>query len=294
MNIEFKRASELPAGKLLDIWNASFEDYLVNMRMELGLFIRRTAYEDLDLEGSVVMYVDGVPAGMTMNGYRKLGEEWKVWNGGTGIVKSRRGQGLGRPLIEASLNTYKIRGVHTAYLEVFAQNEPAIRLYKSCGYVEFERLRIMEAAEETDYSVFGSNETGLRSKTGVPAEAGALNFYDHSGPWQTQWQCLKEGQSVILFEDNTPLGYALYRNSFDAAGKHVSVVVTNIGLHPEADNPEAVMKELLRVVLKPETDGLKRYANHVRSTRPLLGNMLEKAGFKTTYELLHMKREIEV
>lgn len=292
MEIHFKRASEIPADKLLDIWNASFEDYLVNMSMGLNLFIRRAAFEELDFEGSVVMYVDDEPAGLTMNGYRKYGEEWKVWNGGTGIVKSRRGQGLGRHLIEASLNTYRTRGVNTALLEVFVQNEPAVRLYKSCGYEEIERLRFMSCDEDLEASIFGSDDPGFRYKTGVPSEVGALDFYDHSGPWQTHWQCLKGGQSLILSNGLTPLGYALYRNDFDEAGKHMSVVVTNIGVHPDVENPEDVLKALLRYVMKPEEQGLKRHANHVRSTRPLLGSLLDQAGFTNTFELLHMKQDM--
>lgn len=278
--------------KLLDIWNASFEDYQVNMSMDLNLFIRRAAFEELDFEGSVVMYVDDEPAGITMNGYRKYGGEWRAWNGGTGIVKTRRGQGLGRHLIEASLNTYRTRGVNTALLEVFIQNEPAVRLYKSCGYEEFERLRFMVSSEKLEVSMFGSDESGFHYKSGVPAEVGALDFYDHSGPWQTHWQSLKGGQSVILSDGEAPIGYALYRNDFDEAGKHVSVVVTNVGVHPDVGNPEDIMRALLRYVMKPEEQGLKRHVNHIRSSRPQLGSILDQAGFTNVFELLHMKRDM--
>ena len=291
MDIRFKRASELSMEELLRIWNASFEEYLVNMKMDLTPFIRRAAFEELDLEGSVVMYVDDEPAGLTLNGYRKYGEEQRVWNGGTGIVKARRGQGLGKPLIEASLNTYKAREVDTALLEVFTQNEPAVRLYKSCGYEEVDQLRVLTGPDQLEASAFGGESSAFDYKVGVPAEAGALDFYDHSGPWQTHWQCLKEGQSVILTDGNEPLGYALYRNGFDSEGKHVSVVIANVGIHPGTEDQTAVLNGLLRFVLKPGVE-LKRHANHVRSSRPQLGVLLEQAGFKTSLELLHMKRNM--
>lgn len=291
MNIQFKKASELSLKQLQELWNASFEDYMVNMNMGLAVFVRRAAFEELNLEGSVVMFADGEPAGLTLNGYRMCGTEQRAWNGGTGIIKARRGQGLGRPLIEASLETYRNREVDAAYLEVFTQNEPAVRLYTSCGYETIEQLRVMEGPEELNQGAFGVTGSGRDFKVGVPAEAGALDFYDASGPWQTHWQCLKEGQSVMVSEGEKPLGYALYRNAFDASGKQTSVVLTNAGVSPEAGDREAVLKSLLQFVMKPGT-GLKRHVNHVRSSNPLLGGILEEAGFSASLELLHMKRHM--
>lgn len=291
MDLQFKKASELSLEQLLQLWNASFEDYMVNMNMDLAAFVRRAAFEELDLDGSIVMYADGEPAGITLNGYRLYGPERRVWNGGTGIVKAWRGKGLGKPLIEASLEAYRSRGVNTAYLEVFTENEPAVRLYASCGYEKIEELRVMSGPEDLKHGVFGEAGVGLEFRIGVPAAAGALDFYDTSGPWQTHWQCLKEGLSVIVSQDQRPVGYALYRNIYDGSGKHASVVLVNVGISPEAERPKAVLQSLLRFVMKPGVH-LKRHVNHVRSTETVLGGLLEEAGFTSSLNLLHMKRNI--
>ena len=53
-----------------------------------------------------------------------------------------RGQGLGRDAIAVVLRyAFAHRGLHRVALEVLADNEPAVRCYRACGFVEEGRLR---------------------------------------------------------------------------------------------------------------------------------------------------------
>jgi mycothiol synthase len=53
-----------------------------------------------------------------------------------GVSPDRQGEGLGRRLVEAGLARLAERGIRTAALYVEADNEPALRLYRSFGFAD--------------------------------------------------------------------------------------------------------------------------------------------------------------
>src|SRR5690554_2303508 len=59
----------------------------------------------------------------------ELGEFYAV-----GVSPQRQGEGIGRMLVEAGLNRLAERGIRTSNLYVEADNEPAVRLYRSYGF----------------------------------------------------------------------------------------------------------------------------------------------------------------
>lgn len=60
---------------------------------------------------------------------------------GMGVIPGFRGQGLGRKLLEATMADALGAGLERIELEVFASNEPAIKLYESAGFREEGRKR---------------------------------------------------------------------------------------------------------------------------------------------------------
>ncbi|MBI2823609.1 MAG: GNAT family N-acetyltransferase [Planctomycetia bacterium] len=62
-----------------------------------------------------------------------------------GITPEHRGQGLGRTLMLAALAGFRSVGLRRAYLEVTAQNDSAIRLYRRLG---FHKVRTVYKAVE--------------------------------------------------------------------------------------------------------------------------------------------------
>ena len=60
---------------------------------------------------------------------------------GIAIRKELRGLGLGRAMLEEGIRWARSVGIRKLTLGVFATNEPAIRLYRSLGFVEEGRLR---------------------------------------------------------------------------------------------------------------------------------------------------------
>lgn len=54
---------------------------------------------------------------------------------GMGVRKDYRGKGLGRRLLEATLQKAQAKGLERIELEVYASNNPAIELYKTSGFI---------------------------------------------------------------------------------------------------------------------------------------------------------------
>jgi ribosomal protein S18 acetylase RimI-like enzyme len=67
-----------------------------------------------------------------------------------GVIPSHRGHGLGRTLLLQSLHGFIRRGLGRGMLEVTAQNEGAIRLYRSVG---FRCVKTVYKATETPETV---------------------------------------------------------------------------------------------------------------------------------------------
>ena len=56
------------------------------------------------------------------------------------VAPAGRGTGGGRAMLRALLDALSVRGADRVYLEVRADNDPAITLYRTEGFVEIERL----------------------------------------------------------------------------------------------------------------------------------------------------------
>ncbi len=83
----------------------------------------------------------------TIQGIRATHKYGAIQN--VGITPPHRGRGLGTALILAALVGFQQVGLPRAYLEVTAQNDRAVRLYKQLG---FRRTKTLFKAVELAYS----------------------------------------------------------------------------------------------------------------------------------------------
>ena len=73
-----------------------------------------------------------------------------------GVVPEHRGQGLGEALLLKALQGFQAAGFRRAYLEVTAQNLPAIRLYRKHGFRSYRTIYKPVEVHETASVVVGS------------------------------------------------------------------------------------------------------------------------------------------
>ncbi len=91
-------------------------------------------------EAELVAVVDGRIAGTA--GIEAVGKKYKLKHRaelGIGILEEYWGLGLGRALTEACIQFARDAGYHQLELNVVAENDRALSLYRSLGFVEFGR-----------------------------------------------------------------------------------------------------------------------------------------------------------
>ena len=80
-------------------------------------------------EGEIVGWCDAIPGGATSGSAH-------VGNLGMGVLPSHRGQGIGRRLLEATIEGASKSGLEKIELSVYARNTAAINLYRKLSFEE--------------------------------------------------------------------------------------------------------------------------------------------------------------
>ncbi|GAB2967773.1 hypothetical protein GCM10027048_43170 [Hymenobacter coalescens] len=127
---------ECSAAEQCQAMNRSFEQYIVPLVFDEASFQRRFRAEHLDAAASRLWYCDGALVGVVLIARRG----WTSRVAAMGLVVEARGQGLGRPMLQTAIAEARQRGDRLLLLEVFTNNEPAIRLYERLGLRRTRRL----------------------------------------------------------------------------------------------------------------------------------------------------------
>lgn len=290
----FKRMSELSAEDMVSLWNKGFEGYFINSTMNLDKFLSRTVNEGLSLEHSLVVYENSDPIGFVMNGFRVIEGKRVAWNGGTGIAAEHRGKGIGKILMERNLQLYYEQGADIALLEALIQNKAAIKLYQSVGYGITEQLISLQHTEALDASLLQPNANNRYvTKRGLPVEVKGLSFYRHLSAWQTQWASLKDGESIIISDEGDEvIGYALFKRVFGEDGNLATIALYQCESIPGREDTKDILKAVLSEVYAPVSSSCKRITMNIRDSNKELIGVLERLGFTTFVEQVHMMRQL--
>lgn len=288
--ITYKPLSELPIREVSELWNHSFEGYMVNASMPLDRFIARIGNDGLCMERSLACYMNGVPAGIVMNSFREEDGVQIARNGGTAIAPDFRGKGIGKNMMEKNAELYEEQGVHRAYLEAISTNAPAIRLYESVGYDIIDRLLIMTNEQSMEQQRAQDASSRYTLVRGLAAEAASVDFYRSGEVWQTDASGIKDGECVIVYEGEEQVGFGLFKRVFDARGRLAAITLFRCEAAPGHPDAEAVMKTAVLEMVQPGYT-CKRSAFNIRASHQELVNVLQELGFTSTMEQVLMVHE---
>ncbi|WP_181884378.1 GNAT family N-acetyltransferase [Neobacillus piezotolerans] len=292
--VEIKRLTDCTFNEALTAWNTGFEEYFVNLTMDIETFLRRFPAEDLSPSMSVVAFVDGEPAGLIVNGIRTIKGVKTAWNGGTAVAVKFRKKGVGRALMQATLDLYKQEGVQLAMLEAIKGNDKAITLYESLGYETVDELEFLELKGKLAESPFPDRK-GFSVKKAYPAQVGNLSFYKGGNPWQTHWQSAKDAEAIIMSDENgKDVGYAYFKKAFNGEGVHISTTLCQCEADESREDAKEILQALLMQVFGSFEEDIRRVVLNLPKERSRLTHeTLKDIGFTPFAYQVMMNREME-
>lgn len=128
-----------------------------------------------------------------------------------------------------------------------------------------------------------------------PQEIGELSFYRGDFPWQIQWQSVRDGEGVIVFnEEGEPTGYAFFRKLTDEEGHHSRTVLYQCETAPDEKAREEIANVLLNSVFGNFADAVSRTAVNVPvKANAVTYKVLQDRGFEKNISQVFMKKELK-
>ena len=160
-----------------EVFTQGFSDYFVPLPASPALLATMARTDSVDLAVSRVALLDGVPVGAALIARRG----WTSRLAGMALVPAARGRGVGRALMDQLLAEASHRGERTMVLEVIEQNDPAVKLYESCGFEKVRRLtgHAGKPSAAPDADVAGLREIDARELAQLVSAHGLPDL-----PWQ--------------------------------------------------------------------------------------------------------------
>ncbi len=291
--IEIKRLISCPLEDVIEAWNSGFKGYFTDMTMSVDRFLQRMVQEGLSAEDSVIAYVNGVPAGIVLNGFRTIDGKTIGYNGGTGVAPEYRRTGIGKQMMESVMEIYKKRDVDIATLEAISENTGAIKLYESLGYevndhVEFIQQDGRLQANFEDFALDHQYQFEWNS----PENVSHLPFYHQGGPWQTQWQSVVHGEAMIVSYEGRQVGYTLSKRNLKSDGCLASIVLYQLGVHPDFHDLVTLVDTMLYKSLEPQEACKRLVINLSREAKPQY-EAVKNRGFSTMVQQVCMRKVIK-
>ncbi|MCF6137784.1 GNAT family N-acetyltransferase [Pseudalkalibacillus berkeleyi] len=289
--IVIERLSNCSLTDVLDAWNNGFKGYYTDMTMTIDRFLQRMVQEGFSADDSIVAFVNRVPAGIVLNGFRNVEGKLIGYNGGTAVAPEFRRMGVGKRMMEAVIDLYKQKGVDEAHLEAIHDNHAAIKLYESLGYSTSDRVFFLQ--QQGPIRVQPKKLDPLWAfETKAPHFVQHLDFYDCSGPWQTQWQSVGNGDALVVSENGRDIGYGLYRKVYDPYGMLSTIVLHQIEVNSSTEKREALIDTLLHKIFEP-TASCKRLVINLSNQKRETFEAIRRLGFSTMVEQVCMNMGIK-
>jgi ribosomal protein S18 acetylase RimI-like enzyme len=291
MNIEIRRLSDCPLKDGVEAYNRGFEGYFYNQTKDIDSFARRFGLEDISPEYSVVAYHDGMPVGIVLSGIKTINGEKVAWNGGTGVAKELRGKGVGKQLMNATLEIYREKGVRYATLEAISRNEGAIQLYKGLGYELKKHLKFLQFNEVLPAEIFETVNSSYQIEHVSPLELTGIDFYQHQHPWQNQ--NLHDASALVLRdEQNRIAGYSLTKRNYKE-GEVASIGLLQLETAEGRPDTAEIMKTLLKHSFSPLERAFQRTTVNTPEDQVQLLEVLQDCGFEQWEEQVWMVKDMK-
>jgi ribosomal protein S18 acetylase RimI-like enzyme len=286
--IKLKKLNDCTFSEVTHAWNEAFSNYPVNIQITEDKLAIMLGRKQLLPSLSIVAFLDNRPVGFVLNAMKELRGIKMAWNGGTGVSPHCRGRGIGKLLMEATIDEYQKESVEIATLEVIESNTNAINLYEQMGYKKTKRLKSYSSTDSLDISslqIVDNREYRIRH--GLGTDIKNIPFYNHEVAWESMYENIFNGESfTILDKKGEVVGYALFKRLINQ-NEEVEIVLYQCEIKQEAEDIEGICKSLLFSVFA--TAPYVRTGDFISSSKTVT-RLFEKIGLIVTAERYLMNK----
>jgi ribosomal protein S18 acetylase RimI-like enzyme len=196
--------------KIVDVFNLSFSDYLVSLRLTQEQLEDKIKSDSIRLEFSVGAFENNELVAFILHGYDIIDNHKIVYNAGTGVIPNKRGNKLTQRLYEYALPILHENEIDKIVLEVITINEPAIKTYKNIG---FKITRELECFKGSINITSTNSDFQIRAMEQYDWQT-LRSFWDFQPSWQnnsTAVENLKQSNlSIGIYDNEKLLGYIIF------------------------------------------------------------------------------------
>lgn len=207
--ITFQTLEKTTTEELLKAFNLSFADYIVPLQLTQEQLEEKIQNDRIKLEFSVGAFEDNQLIAFILHGSDTIENLKVIYNAGTGVIPSKRGNKLTAKLYNFVLPILHQNNIDKVILEVISTNSIAINTYKKIGFniiKEYECLK-------------GSIEISKPNNDFTISDLKAYNwkllqsFWDIQPSWQNAITAVEKSKklniSIGVFDAEKLIGYAI-------------------------------------------------------------------------------------
>lgn len=230
----FKTLESIALTELLHAFNTSFSDYLVPLHLTEQQLKDKIISDNIQLDLSAGAFDGNQLIGFILHGYDVIKGLKVVYNAGTGVIPSHRGNKITAQLYNFILPVLKEIGTDKILLEVITGNERAIKIY---GKIGFEIIRTLNCNKGTiaaqspeNYAIKNLNNYDW---------AQMQSFWDIHPSWQNSIRAVDSLKmtniSVGVYHNEEIAGYLIYNP--------ISKKIQQFGVHKD-NRKKGIAKKL--------------------------------------------------
>jgi len=208
--MEIKTLKGLNNNDILNVFNLSFSDYFIPFHLTQEQLTLKLLAENIDLELSVGVFEKGKLIAFILHGINNINGHKIIYNGGTGVVPNKRGQGLTKQMYHFILPILKEKGITNLFLEVISKNIQAIKSYEKSGYKTVRKLICYKGHLKT---LKINNDLEIKKINNYNWNL-MESFWDISPTWQNSKNTVNalkdENVSIGAYLQNQLIGYIIY------------------------------------------------------------------------------------
>lgn len=202
MLYRFHHLKDVATNQLCQVFNEAFSDYVIPLQLTVSLLQQKMTGESIQLECSAGAFQGDALCGFILHGRDQSMPE-VLYNGGTGVVPTARGQHLVQELYEHFVPKYQQQGVREILLEVIAGNQKAIKAYENAG---FQQQREFVCFKGEVHLARKAAKGVIIQKSALPPDSLLLPFADQVPSWSNSIESIRREKQL------TTTWVAIYEN----------------------------------------------------------------------------------